>query len=176
MFYLVLKEVSTATGNDFTRNIFPLSLQLRKYFHWPSCSYLEILWIGILINRTVPLTSLLTLCILECVYAPPRLRVTQQLIRNKISRITEASSVIKAGIFLAAIKSFEALPDIIQLAVEDPAGRRNCVAPVDQTGESLNYNYSSRGEERREGKGMMWWYFKLLTLNIEQPRAYSMPM
>lgn len=61
--------------------------------------------------------------------------------------------MIKAGIFLAAIKSFEALPDIIQLAVEDPAGRRNCVAPVDQTGESLNYNYISRGEERRGEEG-----------------------
>ena len=87
----------------FYQKYFPLGLQLGKYFHWASCSYLEILWIGILINRTVPLTSLLTLCILECVSAPPRLRVTHQLIKNKISRITEATSVIKAVIFLAAI-------------------------------------------------------------------------
>ena len=70
----------------FYQKYFPLGLQLGKYFHWASCSYLEILWIGILINRTVPLTSLLTLCILECVYAPLTLRVTLHLIKNEISQ------------------------------------------------------------------------------------------
>ena len=133
----------------FYQKYFPLGLQLGKYFHWASCSYLEILWIGILINRTVPLTSLLTLCILECIYAWLTLALTQRLIKNKISRITAATSVIKAGVFLVEIKSVN-------------YAWRNCVAPLDQTGESpLNYNYSQRG-------GGKWWDFKLLTLNIEQ--------
>ena len=148
MFYLVLKEVSTATGNDFTRNIFPLGLQLWKYFHWPSELFI-FRNIRFVINRTLPLTSLLTLCILECIYAWLTLALTQRLIKNKISRITAATSVIKAGVFLVEIKSVN-------------YAWRNCVAPLDQTGESpLNYNYSQRG-------GGKWWDFKLLTLNIEQ--------
>ena len=92
--------------------------------------------IKFVINRTVPLTSLLTLCILECVYAWLGLTLTPHptpWLKMKYQGSLQLPQWSKLEEFLVELKSVEARSqelDIIQLCVEEPAGWRNCVAPA----------------------------------------------